>query len=525
LEVDNATDAAYPQVAITAVYNPPGTNDPDVVTSQTGRVFVAETPESFQYDSDGNLTQDGRFDYTWNGENRLIKAETRDDIPAAVPRVTVEYAYDHQGRMAWKQISTNAVIVSTRTLLWDGYNIIQARTHSQTHTLTNSFLWGLDLSGTLQGAGGVGGLLAEVQDGEPYFAAFDANGNVTEYLTADGTLAAHREYSPCGETIAMTGTEPDAFLHWFSTKPWCAVTGLSEYEFRKYSPSMERWLSRDPLGDHASPGARILHGEIAARMAFAAIVNLHIALDEELDDHDRIIAILNTLYWFKGIQTLRSGDPSIGFGWFDPLTGRWFSNDPMGISGGLNQYVACGNSLVTFVDPLGLRLWQAQYWADRSIRGIWINRAFSTVMGVLASAVPDVITLDGRVAGALLGGGEFGGGAIINLNDGSVSGYDTRGPGVGRQGLAPSLTLGVGWNSDVTAPKNISFEGPFHEFSVSWSRSAVGETASYYIGGGWQGINYGITRPGFGYMYTLVEYDVWEGDAPPQSPYGDGACK
>ena len=257
LEVDNATDAAFPQVAITAVYNPPGTNAPDVVTSQTGHVFVAKTPEAFTYDDDGNLTQDGRIDYTWNGENRLIKAETRDDLPVGVPRVKVEYAYDHQSRMVWKQFSRRGAgaqsweIEKTVNLIWDGYNIVQALTHSQTHTLTNSYIWGLDLSGSLQGAGGVGGLLAEVKDGVPYYAASDANGNVTEYVTEDGSIAAHREYSPCGETIAMTGTEPDAFLHWFSTKPWCAVTRLSEYEFRKYSPNMGRWLSRDPVGDLA----------------------------------------------------------------------------------------------------------------------------------------------------------------------------------------------------------------------------------------------------------------------------------
>jgi RHS repeat-associated protein len=210
---------------------------------------VAQTPESFQYDSDGNLTQDGRFDYTWNGENRLIKAETRDDIPAAVPRVTVEYAYDHQGRMAWKQISTNAVIVSTRTLFWDGYNIVQELTHSQTHTLTNSFLWGLDLSGTLQGAGGIGGLLAEVKDGVPYFAAYDANGNVTAYIATNGTLAAHYEFSPFGEIVVQSGDMADSFTHRFSTKPWCAVTGLSEYEKRKYLPGLGRWMSRDPIGE------------------------------------------------------------------------------------------------------------------------------------------------------------------------------------------------------------------------------------------------------------------------------------
>ena len=39
--------------------------------------------------------------------------------------------------------------------------------------------------------------------------------------------------------------------------------------------------------------------------------------------------------------------------WYDPVTGRWLSNDPIGISGGLNQYVFCANNPVNFVDPLG----------------------------------------------------------------------------------------------------------------------------------------------------------------------------
>ena len=32
--------------------------------------------------------------------------------------------------------------------------------------------------------------------------------------------------------------------------------------------------------------------------------------------------------------------------WYEPITGRWLSNDPIGISGGLNQYVFCGNNPV-----------------------------------------------------------------------------------------------------------------------------------------------------------------------------------
>lgn len=40
--------------------------------------------------------------------------------------------------------------------------------------------------------------------------------------------------------------------------------------------------------------------------------------------------------------------------WYDPQTGRWLSNDPIGISGGLNLYAFCGNNPVMYRDPMGL---------------------------------------------------------------------------------------------------------------------------------------------------------------------------
>ena len=40
--------------------------------------------------------------------------------------------------------------------------------------------------------------------------------------------------------------------------------------------------------------------------------------------------------------------------WYEPVTGRWLSNDPIGISGGLNQYVFVDNNPVNMRDPLGL---------------------------------------------------------------------------------------------------------------------------------------------------------------------------
>ena len=51
--------------------------------------------------------------------------------------------------------------------------------------------------------------------------------------------------------------------------------------------------------------------------------------------------------WSTGLYNFRAR-------WYDPETGRWLSNDPIGISGGLNQYVFCANNPVMFDDPFGL---------------------------------------------------------------------------------------------------------------------------------------------------------------------------
>jgi RHS repeat-associated protein len=45
-----------------------------------------------------------------------------------------------------------------------------------------------------------------------------------------------------------------------------------------------------------------------------------------------------------------------GFRFYRPETGTWLSNDPIGISGGLNQYEFCGDNPVNYIDPLGLEV-------------------------------------------------------------------------------------------------------------------------------------------------------------------------
>src|SRR6266498_5598908 len=49
------------------------TNSATGATTVTGNVWVPKTPENYGYDLDGNQTSDGRWNYTWDAENRLIR--------------------------------------------------------------------------------------------------------------------------------------------------------------------------------------------------------------------------------------------------------------------------------------------------------------------------------------------------------------------------------------------------------------------------------------------------------------------
>ena len=73
LSVNNATASVWQQVTVTASGETP----------VTGNVFVPKTPELFTYDLDGNMISDGRWNYTWDAENRLVRVESRSDTPQA----------------------------------------------------------------------------------------------------------------------------------------------------------------------------------------------------------------------------------------------------------------------------------------------------------------------------------------------------------------------------------------------------------------------------------------------------------
>ncbi len=189
-------------------------------------------------DTDGNLTWDGTFTYAWDAENRLVAAYSNN-------LCIVSNAYDHQSRRVLK-VSYGGTEV--RSFIYDGWNLVRETITTQQSVTTNHYIWGNDLSGTLQGAGGIGGLLAVQMGGVWYFPLFDHSGNVTAYASESGAIVAEFAYNPFGGTIAQSGAMADQFRFRFSTKYFDVETGLYYYGYRFYSLELMRWMSRDPVG-------------------------------------------------------------------------------------------------------------------------------------------------------------------------------------------------------------------------------------------------------------------------------------
>ncbi len=216
----------------------------------------ASSPSEPTYDLDGNMLSEVRGNgstittnhYTYNGENRLIQVSNSS--------VVVTFAYDYMGRRFSKTVYAISDLSSPTSdfrYVYDGWNMIcEGRASSPSEPVsTNYYTWGLDLSGTLQGAGGIGGLLS-VSGGtgatpSEYFPAYDANGNITEYTDTNATTVAHYEYGPFGNTINQTGTLSSNFVFRFSTKYFIPELGMYDYGYRYYSTDLGRWISRDPI--------------------------------------------------------------------------------------------------------------------------------------------------------------------------------------------------------------------------------------------------------------------------------------
>jgi len=122
--------------------------------------------------------------------------------------------------------------------------------------------WGKDLSGSMQGAGGVGDLLLVNRIGYDVHPFYDGNGNACQYYGqtqnsgSEAVYAGRWEYNAFGKTVKKSeDVWSDALLHRFSTKMQdIHGAGLYYYGYRYYNPETGKWPSRAPIEEQGGIG-------------------------------------------------------------------------------------------------------------------------------------------------------------------------------------------------------------------------------------------------------------------------------
>jgi RHS repeat-associated protein len=175
------------------------------------------------YDANGNLTNDGVNTYTWDARDQLASTSGAS--------LSATFSYDAFGRRSGKTINGE-----TTEFLYDGLNAVQEKTGGVPSA--NLLVGGVDEVFTRADGTGAQTLLRDGLDST--LALVDSSGSVlTEYT-----------YEPFGNTTTSgtTSSNPSQY-----TGRENDGTGLYYYRARYYSPTLQRFISEDPIGLMGGP--------------------------------------------------------------------------------------------------------------------------------------------------------------------------------------------------------------------------------------------------------------------------------
>lgn len=255
------------ETAVRATVPGAGINGATAKAQTTVYSVVPPATEALLYDKQGRLRQDASWDYVWDGADRLERMTRRAPMPEpSISSMVIDFVYDADGRRVKKTVTCGLLQgaggfrVETSKVLWAGWlPIMEERTKQVAGGLLQMlprrwFQWGPDLSGTLDEAGGIGGLVAIHEEavgtstiGRTLMPVDDGLGNIIALLDSAGHRVATYEYGPFGEWIGGSGEVGACPFRW-QTK-WCDAESEHYYfGYRYYNAHYGRWLSRDPLG-------------------------------------------------------------------------------------------------------------------------------------------------------------------------------------------------------------------------------------------------------------------------------------
>jgi RHS repeat-associated protein len=223
-----------------------GRTDSDVKT-----VTLQQT-NTYGYDLNGNIVTNGPRVLDYDDENELIRITEPNTWKSEFMydgkmrrRIRKEYTWNGS---SWTQ--TNEV-----RYVYSGDLVIQERDGNNFSQVT--YTRGVGLDAKLEGAGGIGSLLARTDmsswAGEAGLAnAFyhaDGNGNITALIYTNQSMAARYEYDPYGNILSKSGGLANGNSYRFSSKEYESISGISSYLYRFYEPTLQRWLNMDPIDE------------------------------------------------------------------------------------------------------------------------------------------------------------------------------------------------------------------------------------------------------------------------------------
>ncbi len=190
--------------------------------SQNYNVTVTSGPsQTFIYDADGNLTDDGDRQYAWDAENRLVK------ITEGTKTSIFEYdGFYRRVRILEKNGTTT---LSDKRFVWFGSQLVEQRDAANTTAVQRYFAEGVQ------------------QGSNKYFYTRDHLGSICEVVNNLGSVVARYKYDPYGRRTKTAGTFDADFGYTGHYEH--SQSGLTLSLHRPYSSNLGRWLTRDPIGE------------------------------------------------------------------------------------------------------------------------------------------------------------------------------------------------------------------------------------------------------------------------------------
>ena len=203
---------------------------------------VEKNSQPFVYDDNGNMTQgytaEGyQFNAIYDAENQLSQLTHTDSAGVNHKK---EYVFNAAKLLVRVKTYQDDVLTDDLRIVRAGFLPLQDRDGN--NTITRKYVWGQNVGG------GIGGLLSVQQSGNNYYYHYDGRGNITTVTDSQQQVVAQYLYDEYGQINNQSGTLDQPFR--FSTKRTDTATGMIYFGYRFYVPEMQKWLTRDPIGEN-----------------------------------------------------------------------------------------------------------------------------------------------------------------------------------------------------------------------------------------------------------------------------------